>query len=30
VAVPAVLILLFGVFPGILTGVLESAAVLRW
>ena len=30
VAVPAVLTLLFGVFPGIVLGVLDKAAILRW
>ena len=29
-AVPAALVLLFGVFPGLIVGVLERAAVLRW
>jgi NADH-quinone oxidoreductase subunit N len=30
VAVPAVLTLLFGVFPGIVLGLLDKAAILRW
>jgi NADH:ubiquinone oxidoreductase subunit 2 (subunit N) len=29
-AVPAVAILVLGVFPGLIVGVLEEAAVLRW
>ena len=29
-AVPALLTLLFGVFPGIILGLLEKASVLRW
>jgi NADH-quinone oxidoreductase subunit N len=29
-AVPAVAVLVFGVFPGLIVGVLEEAAVLRW
>ena len=29
-AVPAVLTLAFGVFPGLLFGLLEKASVLRW
>jgi len=29
-AIPAALVLLFGVFPGLIVGVLERAAVLRW
>ncbi|MFB3737531.1 MAG: NADH-quinone oxidoreductase subunit NuoN [Candidatus Velamenicoccus archaeovorus] len=29
-AVPAVLTLLFGVFPGLILGLLEKASVLRW
>jgi NADH-quinone oxidoreductase subunit N len=30
IGVPAVLVLVFGVFPGLVVGVLEQAAVLRW
>ena len=30
VAVPAILVLVFGVFPGLLLGFLDRAAVLRW
>jgi NADH-quinone oxidoreductase subunit N len=30
VALPALLVLLLGVFPGIVTGLLDEAAVLRW
>jgi NADH-quinone oxidoreductase subunit N len=30
VAVLAVLTILFGVFPGIVLGVLDKAAILRW
>jgi len=30
VAVPAFLTLLFGVFPGIVLGLLDKAAILRW
>jgi NADH-quinone oxidoreductase subunit N len=30
VAIPAVLVLAFGLFPGLLTGILDQAAVLRW
>src|SRR5207342_1448490 len=29
-AVPAVLVVVFGVFPGLIVGFLERAAVLRW
>jgi NADH-quinone oxidoreductase subunit N len=29
-AVPAIAVLVFGVFPGLIVGVLEEAAVLRW
>ena len=29
-AVPAAVVLVFGVFPGLIVGVLEQAAVLRW
>jgi NADH-quinone oxidoreductase subunit N len=29
-AVPAVAVLVFGVFPGLIVGILEEAAVLRW
>jgi NADH-quinone oxidoreductase subunit N len=29
-AVPAVLVVVFGVFPGLIAGFLERAAVLRW
>jgi hypothetical protein len=30
VAVPATLVLLFGLFPGLILGFLDQAAVLRW
>jgi NADH-quinone oxidoreductase subunit N len=30
VAVPAVLVLVLGVFPGLVAGILDQAAVLRW
>jgi NADH-quinone oxidoreductase subunit N len=30
VSVPAILVLVFGVFPGLLLGFLDRAAVLRW
>jgi len=29
-AVPATLVVVFGVFPGLIVGFLEQAAVLRW
>jgi NADH-quinone oxidoreductase subunit N len=29
-AVPATLVVVFGVFPGLIVGFLEEAAVLRW
>ena len=30
IAVPATLVVLFGIFPGLIVGFLEQAAVLRW
>jgi NADH-quinone oxidoreductase subunit N len=30
VAVPAVLVLVLGVFPGLVAGFLDQAAILRW
>ena len=30
VAIPAILVLVFGVFPSLLLGFLDRAAVLRW
>jgi hypothetical protein len=30
IAVPAALVLVLGVFPGLVVGFLEQAAVLRW
>jgi hypothetical protein len=30
IAVPAVLVLVLGVFPGLIVGLLDEAAVLRW
>ena len=30
IAVPAVLTLAFGVFPGLIAGIIEKASVLRW
>jgi len=29
-AVPATLVVVFGVFPGLIVGFLDQAAVLRW
>jgi hypothetical protein len=29
-AVPAVLTLVLGVFPGLILGLLEEASILRW
>jgi formate hydrogenlyase subunit 3/multisubunit Na+/H+ antiporter MnhD subunit len=30
IAVPAVLVVVLGVFPGLIVGLLDEAAVLRW
>jgi len=29
-AIPAILTLVLGVFPGLLVGILEKASILRW
>mgnify|MGYP006887590777 CR=1 FL=1 len=30
IAIPAILTIAFGVFPGLIAGLIEQASVLRW
>ena len=30
IAIPAILTLVLGIFPGLIVGILESASILRW
>ena len=30
IAIPAILTLVLGIFPGLIVGILERASILRW